>query len=140
MQFHRQRKVSTLLNIAPLIDCVFLLLIFFLLTSSFIEEAGLEIELPQSGYASSVDENKIIISLSEDGLLEVNGKPSNFNRLRDDLAGLIDRLGNHQATIRADKDVKLELLIKTMDIIKASGINSINIQSIPINPPPCIER
>jgi biopolymer transport protein ExbD len=43
VEFRRRRKVESLVSIAPLIDCVFLLLIFFLLTSSFIEQAGIEI-------------------------------------------------------------------------------------------------
>ena len=59
MKFYRRKKVSSLLNIAPLIDCVFLLLIFFLLTSSFIEEVGLEIELPESVSAATVEEQEI---------------------------------------------------------------------------------
>lgn len=153
MQFHRRKKVKTLLNIAPLIDCVFLLLIFFLLTSSFIEELGLKFELPESASASPVEEQKIIVSLSEEGHLEVNGKPSSLDKLQADLAELISRLGKHsrlgrdgvypvlggavapQAILKADKNVRLELLIKVMDLIKAAGIKAINIKTIPASPP-----
>ncbi|MDI6732626.1 MAG: biopolymer transporter ExbD [Planctomycetota bacterium] len=131
MQFHRRKKVQTLLNIAPLIDCVFLLLIFFLLTSSFIEEVGLEIELPESASASTVEEQEIVISLSEEGHLEINGKPSSLDRLQEDVSELINRWGKNQAILRADKNVRLELLIKVMDLIKAAGIKAINIKTIP---------
>lgn len=131
MQFHRRKKVSSLLNITPLIDCVFLLLIFFLLTSSFIEEVGLEIELPESASAAPVQEKEIIIYLSEEGQLEINGKPSGLDTLPDDLIPFIARLDTHQAILKADKDVRLELLIKVMDLTKAAGIKTINIKTIP---------
>ena len=54
MKLHRQRKLNIIFNIAPLIDCVFLLLIFFLLTSSFIEDAAVKIELPESVYFDKI--------------------------------------------------------------------------------------
>ena len=131
MQFHRQRKVRSLLNIAPLIDCVFLLLIFFLLTSSFIEQGGLEIELPESVYAAPLDEKKIMIFLSDKGTVEVNRKPSSLGILRTDLLKFIERLETRRAIIRADRRVDLELLIKVMDLTKDAGINAVNIQAIP---------
>lgn len=133
MQFHRQKKVQTLLNMAPLIDCVFLLLIFFLLTSSFIEEQGLEIELPQSASASTVKEEKIVVSLSDEGYLEVNGRSSSLDRLQEDVSELVNRWGDNQAILKADKNVRLELLIRVMDLIKAAGIKAINIKTIPVS-------
>ena len=133
MQFHRRKKISSLLNIAPLIDCVFLLLTFFLLTSSFIEEAGLEIEVPESASALPVEEKEIIVSLSEKGDLAINGRPSGIDRLQEDLAPLVVRLEKHQAIIKADKDVRLELLIRVMDLTKAAGIKAINIKTTPVS-------
>lgn len=131
MKFYRRKKVTALLNIAPLIDCVFLLLIFFLLTSSFIEEVGLEIELPESASAATVEEQEIIIYLTEDGSIEINGRSSSLDTLHDDLIPFVARLDTHQAILKADKDVRLELLIKVMDLTKAAGIKTINIKTLP---------
>ena len=131
MQFHRQREVRSLLNITPLIDCVFLLLIFFLLTSSFIEQGGLEIELPESGYTTPLNEKKIMIFLSDKGTVEINRKPSSLGNLRTDLVKFVKRLETRRAIIRADKRVDLGLLIKVMDLTKDAGINAVNIQAIP---------
>jgi len=131
MKFYRRKKVSSLLNIAPLIDCVFLLLIFFLLTSSFIEEVGLEIELPESASAATVEEQEIIIYLAEDSSIEINGRHSSLDTLQDDLIPFVARLDTNQAILKADKDVRLELLIKVMDLIKAAGIKTINIKTLP---------
>ncbi len=135
MQFRRRKKFNTLLNITPLIDCVFLLLIFFLLTSSFIEESGLEIELPESASVSPVEKQEIIVSISEEGHLAINGNPSSFDKLQKVLVELISRLGKQQAILKADKNVRLGLLIKVMDLIKAAGIKTINIKTISVSPP-----
>lgn len=133
MKFYRRKKVTSLLNIAPLIDCVFLLLIFFLLTSSFIEEVGLEIELPGSASAATVEEQEIIIYLTEDSSIEINGRHSSLDTLQDDLISFVARLDTHQAILKADKDVRLELLIKVMDLTKAAGIKTINIKTLPVS-------
>ncbi len=130
MKLHRKKKIPSLLNIAPLIDCVFLLLIFFLLTSSFIEEVGLEIELPESASAATVQDQEIIIYLAEDGAIEINGQSSSLETLQDDLIPYVARMDTQKAVLKADKDVKLELLIKVMDLTKAAGIKAINISAL----------
>ena len=132
MRFRRGRKVDTLFNIAPLIDCVFLLLIFFLLTSSFIEEAGLEIDLPESARAAIIMEKRgITISLSERGALAVNGRPSSLKGLRADVAAAATRMGKDRAVLRADRDVRLGLLTRVMDEVKAAGIRGLDVQTVP---------
>ena len=133
MQFHRQRKVRSLLNIAPLLDCVFLLLIFFLLTSSFIDQGGLEIELPESVYTAPLKEKRIMIFLSDKGIVEINRRPSSLGSLKRDLVKLIERVETRKAIIRADKRVDLELLIKVMDLTKNAGINAVDIQALPVS-------
>ncbi len=132
MRFHRRRKVETLFNIAPLVDCVFLLLIFFLLTSSFIEEAGLEIELPESAHAAAIEESGIIISLSEDGSLLVNGHPTTIGKLRAAVTAAAARTGKDRAVLRADREVRLWLLTRVMDEVKAAGIKGLDVQTTPL--------
>lgn len=131
MKFHRRRKVETLLNIAPLVDCVFLLLIFFLLTSSFIGEAGLAIDLPESASAAVIEETGIVISLSEDGDVLVNGRPTTVQGLRAAAAEAAARTGKDHAVLKADHEVRLGLLTRVMDEIKAAGIKGIDIQTMP---------
>lgn len=134
MEFRRRRKVESLVSIAPLIDCVFLLLIFFLLTSSFIEQAGIEIELPESAFAAALEEKEIVISLSEAGALEVGGEATGLENLQARVTALREELGTERALVRADKDVRLELLTKVMDGVKSAGITTLNIQAVPAGP------
>ncbi len=132
MKFHRRRKVETLFNIAPLVDCVFLLLIFFLLTSSFIEEAGIKIDLPESARAAAIEERGIIISLSEGGSLLVNGQPTTIEELRAAVTAAAARTGKDRAVLRADREVRLGLLTKVMDAVKAAGIKGLDVQTMPL--------
>ena len=131
MKFHRRRKVETLFNIAPLVDCVFLLLIFFLLTSSFIEEAGIEIELPESARAAAIEEKGVVISLSEGGNLLVNGQPTTIGKLRAAVTAAAARTGKDRAVLRADREVRLGLLTRVMDAVKAAGIKGLDVQTMP---------
>jgi biopolymer transport protein ExbD len=103
------------------------------LTSSFIEEAGLEIEVPESASALPIEEKEIIVSLSEKGDLAINGRTTSLDKLQEDLAPLIVRLEKHQAILKADKNIRLELLIKVMDVTKAAGIKAINIKTTPVS-------
>lgn len=134
MEFRRRRKIRSLMSIAPLIDCVFLLLIFFLLTSSFIEQAGIEIQLPESAYASVLEEKEIVILISAEGALQVNGEQVGPEGLSVRVAALREELRTERALIRADKDVRLELLTKIMDAVKSAGIGTLNIQAVPTGP------
>lgn len=122
------------MSIAPLIDCVFLLLIFFLLTSSFIEQAGIEIQLPESAYASALEEKEIVILISAEGALQVNGEQVGFENLEARVAALRKELDTERALIRADKDVRLGLLTKVMDAVKSAGVESLNVQAVPTSP------
>ncbi len=130
MKIYRRRKVETLLNMTPLIDCVFLLLIFFLLTSTIIVDSGLEINLPESAHAASIDGGDIAVSLSEEGELSVNSAPSTLDDLTACVREARDRAERTHAILRADKNVRLGLLTIVTDLIKDAGITRIDIQTL----------
>ncbi len=134
MEFRRRRKVESLVSMTPLIDCVFLLLIFFLLTSSFVEQAGIEIQLPESAYTSAVEEKEIVILISAEGALEVNGEPVGLGGLEARVAALRKELDTERALLKSDRDVRLGLLTKVMDGVKSAGVKTLNIQAVATKP------
>ena len=134
MELRRRRKVRSLMSITPLIDCVFLLLIFFLLTSSFIEQAGIEIRLPESAHASALEVREIVILISAEGALLVNGEHVGLENLQARVAALRKELDAERALLRSDRDVRLGLLTKVMDAVKSAGIGTLNIQVVPTSP------
>ena len=74
MEFEGRKRINTHLNIAPLIDVVFLLLIFFMLSSHFITQPGIKISLPEAATTKLHPEEDIIISIAEDNNLYLNEK------------------------------------------------------------------
>ena len=70
MEFERSRQVKMHLDIAPLIDIVFLLLVFFMLTSNFIVQPGIKVTLPAAKTSKPQEEQKIIVFISEEHILD----------------------------------------------------------------------
>ena len=69
------------MNLTPLIDCVFLLLIFFMVTTVFKQPYSLQVELPEARHAKQVEEKKLVGTITVDGRMEINREPVNEGNL-----------------------------------------------------------
>ena len=107
--------------LTPLIDIVFMLLIYFLLTTSFIVDEGIKIKLPQAKAAAPQTQQEITVYVDREGRSYLENKlvPQDqlFNRLKEMIAGQQDRL----VVIKADRSVILNKAVKVMDLAKAAG-------------------
>ena len=130
MKLHRKKKIELAVNLTPLIDCVFLLLIFFLLTSWLTEPRAIEIELPQSAYAEKINEKNLIITLTKEGKIFLGKKQVRLNELCSALRSQLIEQKSSRAVLRADKETSLGLLFQVMDEIKKAGISAVDIQAI----------
>jgi len=124
MKLVRKKKVSVNLNIAPLIDIVFLLIIFFMLSSKFIADRGIKIKLPESESAHQ-QEQTVTVFIEKNGAVTINGKTVNDSDMEKELSLLVkDNKGSH-VIIRADREVELQRAVTVIDAAKkaeASGI------------------
>ena len=118
MEFEGRRKISTRLNIAPLIDVVFLLLIFFMLSSHFVTQLGIKITLPSAVTARLHPEEDIIISITEDNNLYLNEKLVTLENLLEQLRIEIIKTEKKTVIIKADEKIDLGLAVKVMDIAR----------------------
>ena len=118
MEFEGRKKIKDTLNIAPLIDIVFLLLIFFMLSSHFVTQPGLKITLPTAVTAKLHSEEDIIVFITEDNKLILNGKEVVLDKLRAELEIKLDKAGKKTVVIKADAKVDLGLAVKVMDRAK----------------------
>jgi len=121
MEFEGRRRVSTHLNIAPLIDVVFLLLIFFMLSSHFVTQPGIKITLPSVVTARLHLEEDIIISITEDSNLYLNEKLVTLENLLEQLRIEIIKTEKKTVIIKADEKIDLGLAVKVMDIAKQAN-------------------
>ena len=115
------KKLDAHLNMTPMIDCVFLLLIFFLLTTNFITEQGIAVKLPQARSTTQQKEEDITIFLDQHGRISIRGKELGFAQLFDELRLLIGNNQHQLVILKADREIILNKAVKVMDIAKSAG-------------------
>lgn len=130
IEFERRKKIETSLEITPLIDCVFILLIFFLLTSSNIFEMGFEINLPETASSSMIDEEKINIFVDHDERIYINDKEVSLTDLTKILEDYILHDPEKLIDIKSDEDVRLKIITGVMDTAKGCGARRLSIATL----------
>jgi biopolymer transport protein ExbD len=113
------------MNLTPMIDCVFLLLIFFMVTTVFKQPYTLQVELPEAKQAQIVEEKKLVASIAADGRMEINRHPVTLADLDQVLAR--EKQGTRSVTlvVRTDKETKHKHLLDLFEAAKRAGIEKI---------------
>ncbi len=127
MEFERQRRDSGGINITPIIDMVFLLIIFFLLTSSFMRDRGISVNLPVSSSSFSQKQERITVTIGSAGAVFVNGQQIAEGLLLNSLNEIYRQRGSKNVLIKADRGNTVERLVQVMDIIKKSGAKKLTL-------------
>ena len=123
--FLKQNKSSEI-NVAPLIDVVFLLLIFFMLASEFTDFKTIDMTSPSETNTNIENKNKpIIVNLSPEGKIKVNNKIADLNNLNTTLNNILKDDNAKKIIISTPEDTKINILVKTIDIIRNLGIDNI---------------
>ena len=113
------------MDMTPLIDCVFLLLIFFMVTTVFKQPYSLQVELPEATQAQVVEEKKLVASITADGRMEINRHPVTLETLEQVLQR--EKAGTHSLTlvVRTDKQTRHRHLLDLFEVAKRVGIEKI---------------
>jgi biopolymer transport protein ExbD len=126
MRFSRKKEQEISIGIAPLIDIVFLLLIFFMVTSHFDVASGVRIRLPKVAQKLySGQDNRITLVISKSGRTYLEGREIDSKALDKRLRELVDEKDLVHLVLQADKDVRHGLVVQTMDLAKGAGVHSI---------------
>ncbi len=114
------------INMSPLIDCVFLLLIFFIVTTVFVEETGVDIQKPQAVSVSDLEKHSLLIALTPDGRIVYGGREVDLNSVRGIVA---QQLREHEAPviIMADQKSFTGQLVALMDECKLGGATHVSV-------------
>lgn len=121
MDFEGRARIHSHLDIAPLIDIVFLLLVFFMLTSTFMIPEAIELELPESSSATATDTTPITVSLNQSGRLALNGETIELDRLRGAIEPLLEQDADAPITLKSDAHTEVQQLLEVMDEIRSAG-------------------
>ncbi len=122
MEFKRKRYNHQIMNIAPLVDVVFLLLLFFLLSSHFIQESSIKVELPRSETAERESKREKTITITRDGKVYFMDKEVQVERLDEIIGQNLKQPGKEGIRIRPDRDVNVGLLVKVIDEVRSAGV------------------
>ena len=121
----RGRKGNLELNIAPLIDMVFILLIFFLVTTSFVKETGVDISRPAASTAVSKTGTTILIGVTKDNTVHMDKREIDPRAVRANVERSLAENPEAAVVIVADKESLTGLVINVMDNCKLAGAENV---------------
>lgn len=125
MRFREKRVTKSIINLTPMVDMLFLILLFFLVTSSFIEQPNIKLELPSTKYASTSKIEERVLTISQDGKLFFHNEPVERNDLIPVLKKAFSQQEDKTLILRADKNVPYGAVVDVMDAAKGAGLKRI---------------
>jgi biopolymer transport protein ExbD len=123
----RARRQSLEINIAPLIDMVFILLIFFLVTTSFVKETGIDVNRPTAATAVSREKANIMIGVSQDNRIFMDNREIDVRALRANVERALAENPESSVVIVADKESRTGIAIQAMDACRMAGARNVSI-------------
>ena len=112
-------------NLTPLIDVVFILLIFFIVTSSFVKEAGIDVNRPSAKTALRKELGNIMIAITKDGNVWIDKRQVDLRSVRANVERLHAENPEGTVVIVADKDSRMGLMVEVMDQVRLAGVTNI---------------
>jgi len=113
------------IQMTPLIDMVFILLIFFVVTTSFVSETGLDIQRPQSSSSETLPHENIPVAIGADGRITIDGRRVGLLSIRSFLQKRLRLQPGLAVVLVADKAVSVDRVVRVMDEIRAAGISEV---------------
>jgi biopolymer transport protein ExbD len=117
-----QKKSRNLLNITPLIDVLFILIIFFAVSSTFLEQPGIKLALPEAQKTDLQKIEKAVLFITEDQKLLFRNKEISIENLAPLLKDAMDQSLDRALILNADKNVQHGFVVKIMDIARQNGV------------------
>ncbi len=125
MQFRLKRYIKPVINIASLVDVLFLLLIFFMVTSAFVEQPNIKLELPSTKHAEVSKIENIVLTIARDGQLFLQDRPVAREKLAKELRRIVLDTGEDVLVMKADKEVSYGDVVDIMDNAKGAGFKKV---------------
>jgi biopolymer transport protein ExbD len=118
---------ETEINMTPMLDVVFIMLIFFIVTASFVKESGIEVNRPEAATAVKKERASILIAISAKGEVWINKRRIDIRAVRANVERLHAENPQGTVVIQADKKSTTDILIKVMDGARAAGVYDVSI-------------
>ncbi len=123
---HKQESAAEV-NIAPLLDMVFILLIFFVITTNFNRQSGVEVQKPKAQSAVYQGQKTILVGISREGTVHIHGRQVNLEKLSRIVSGELSRRPDANVVIVADRGSMLGRSVEVMDACILAGVKKISV-------------
>ena len=114
-------------NLTPMLDVVFIMLIFFIVTASFVKEAGIDVNRPSAATAERKEKGNILVAISENNQIWIDRRQVDPRALRANIERMHAENPNGAVVIQADQESKNKLLVQVMDAARMAGVKNVSI-------------
>lgn len=115
------------IDITPMLDVVFIMLIFFIVTATFVKEAGIDVNRPDAATAIKQEKANILIAITENNEIWIDRRRIDVRSVRPNIERLHAENPQGSVVIQADKESKTDTLIKVMDAARSAGVFNVAI-------------
>ena len=129
MEFNlpRRKQKDMGIEMGPLMDIVFILLIFFVVTSSFTRETGVDVTKPQAQSASQLEKENLLIAITREGTIHMNERQVDLASLQDILKQSLAKAPDREAVVIADMGAETGVLVQVIDMCNLAGVKKVSI-------------
>ena len=120
-------KTDSEVNLTPMLDVVFIMLIFFIVTASFVKESGIDITRPSASTAVRKERGNILIAITANDQIWMNRRQIDPRALRANIERMHAENPQGAVIIQADVEAKTGLLVKVLDAARAAGVKSVSL-------------
>ena len=114
-------------NLTPMLDVVFIMLIFFIVTASFVKEAGIDVNRPSAATAERKEKGNILVAISANNQIWIDRRQVDPRALRANIERMHAENPNGAVVIQADEESKNKLLVLVMDAARMAGVKNVSI-------------
>ncbi len=122
-----QQEEESEINITPMLDVVFIMLIFFIVTATFVKEAGIDVNRPDAATAVKKEKANILIAIGPNNDIWIDRRQVDVRSVRPNIERLHAENPQGSVVIQADKESKTETLIQVMDASRQAGVYNVSI-------------
>lgn len=124
---HSRREDDTEINLTPMLDVVFIMLIFFIVTASFVKEAGIDVNRPDAATAERKERGNILVAITDNGQIWINKRQVDPRAVRANIERMHAENPQGTVVIQADKNSKSGLIVQVMDAARLAGVYEVAI-------------
>ncbi|BCS88145.1 ExbD/TolR family protein [Pseudodesulfovibrio sediminis] len=125
--YRKKRNADSSINMTPLIDMVFILLIFFIVTTSFVKESGVDIQRPSANTAENKENVSVVVGIDSTGTVWLDGKTIDIRSVRSWMENFVAETPEGVVVVAADTKTESGLLINVLDACREAGVNNVSV-------------